>query len=399
MFKMCVAGRLSRSHVLIAATLLGIQPFQLAHAQTLYVISGTPTNTGPESIPVLLYSVIEGKPHLESTLVPRGDGLFSVLDDLNGNYAILSPHGLPSSVSVLRTKPALSSSLYPISEAAIGELAESLLILRETSLTRLAVPLRGNKPANEASVEMIPLSMKGEAKTAPLSSIDYGQFIFAGVPGGPEGGFTPVGRIVKGRLVLPIGGSSKELLDLPPLLQTDHGGQQVSVLAASAHYVVLCLPQSRSDLASQHGETFTTLFIKDRLLNKWLDYRLKGNVSRSRLFGDWLASIQESWHSDNVSNPGRDNESPDVAARFKYGEGGLADIPGILLLDNLATASHMQIRTGEEDSEILNIMGNRICYRVNDSVFEATIAKDGIKDERRIARAPELQSVHWAFWE
>jgi hypothetical protein len=109
--------------------------------------------------------------------------------------------------------------------------------------------------------------------------------------------------------------------------------------------------------------------------------------------------MEESSHTGNVSNPGRTEESAEVARSFKYGEGSLAEIPGILLLDNLKNGTHLEINTGEEDSEILNITGGHVCYRVNDSIFEAEITGSGIEGKRELGHAPELESAHWAFWQ
>jgi hypothetical protein len=41
---------------------------------------------------------------------------------------------------------------------------------------------------------------------------------------------------------------------------------------------------------------------------------------------------------------------------------------------------------------------NHICYRVNDSIFEAEIVGGGIGKAVKIGHSPELQSAHWAFW-
>ncbi|WP_157466538.1 hypothetical protein [Edaphobacter aggregans] len=368
-------------------------------ARTLYVISGTPTNYSPEGVAVQLFTLTEGKPHLEDTLVSARDGLYSIQSDLSGSYAIFSPHGVPSRVRILRTGPSLSSADYSIDGGIAQGIDSKLLMIGDKFNTSLIVPVHRTGAGGPPSVMVIPLNKSGEPQKIPLSSVTLEQLTFTGVPGGPEGAYSPIGRIANGHVVFSIEGFSERLSDLPTRLQSGHEGEQIGVVAASQNFVVLSLPSRRSDLESQHGETFRTLFVKDRRLNQWREVRLKGNVSRSRLFGDWLASIEESWQSDNVSNPGREeSESADVARLFKYGEGAFANIPGVLLLDNLETKTHVEIKTGEEDSEVLDVTDNHICYRVNDSIFEGEINGEGIGKIVEIGHGPELRSVHWAFW-
>jgi hypothetical protein len=367
-------------------------------AKTLYLITGTLTNDSPEGVAAQLFSLTGGQPHLEDTLVSSGDGLYSFQSDLNGNYAIFYPHGIPSRVRILRASPSLSTSDYSIEGGIAHGIDSKLLMIGDKSNTSLIVPIQRSSAGGAPSVMVIPLNRSGEPQKAALSSVMFDQLIFDGVPGGPEGAYSPIGRIANGHVVFLIEGLSERLSDLPMQLLSGHNGEQIGVVAASPNFLVLSLPSSRADLEGQHGETSATLYIKDRRLNQWRETSLKGNVSRSRLFGDWLASIQESWQRDNVSNPGRDNESAGVARLFKFGEGGFASIPGILLLDNLQTGAHVEIKTGKEDSEILAVQDNHICYRVNDSIFEAEIVAGGIGKAVEIGRSPELESAHWAFW-
>jgi hypothetical protein len=397
MSRMFAVALRSKVKNLLAITLL-LSVFQNLHAQTLYLITGTPTNDGPEGVAVNLYSLRDGEVNFKRTLISEAEGLFGVQEDLRGNYAIMSPHGLLSKITVLKSQPSVAFSSYSVPNAMLA-IDSQLLIIVNDERASLVIPNKWNTGAPQQA-SLIPLhGSNGAVQQLTLGSVDFSRFVFGGVPGGPEPGFSPIGRIGKGYMRMFFGGSTKQIVPVPPELQHGHDGKQIAIVAASDSYVALSMPSSTDELEGQHGNTTRPLFVLNIAHGNWHTLPLKGNVSRSRLFGDWLASIEESYKPNNESNPGRLDEDPDVARLYKYGEGAFAEIPGVLLLDNLRSGRHLEIRTGAEDSEVLNITGDQICYRVNDSIFEGEISANEVVAVKLLGRSKELHNAHWAFWE
>ena len=61
------------------------------------------------------------------------------------------------------------------------------------------------------------------------------------------------------------------------------------------------------------------------------------------------------------------------------------------------TGARVGLSTGEPDSEVLLVSGDRVVDRVNDSRFAGTISGGQIVDGKRIATGPEVAGVHWIF--
>ena len=72
--------------------------------------------------------------------------------------------------------------------------------------------------------------------------------------------------------------------------------------------------------------------------------------------------------------------------------------PGVLVLQNLQDNRRIRLETHQEDSEILFVSGDSVLYRVNDSIFRATIVGDALRDTSLLARDEDVPEVHWIFW-
>ncbi len=128
-----------------------------------------------------------------------------------------------------------------------------------------------------------------------------------------------------------------------------------------------------------------------------------------RIFGQWLATIDEVWQPgdpENANSPGCSSERgwgsatlPNV--REAYGCGRATDtyVPGTLFLDDLVDGRRIAIHTGQEDSEILDIRKDGlVLYRVNDSIFSAQIEGDKLSAPTLIVKDEDVPEVHWVFW-
>jgi hypothetical protein len=65
---------------------------------------------------------------------------------------------------------------------------------------------------------------------------------------------------------------------------------------------------------------------------------------------------------------------------------------------NLETKQKVRVHTGEEDSEILWVGNERVLYRVNDTIYQASIAGDRVKDVSVLVKADDVTEIHWVFW-
>ena len=140
-----------------------------------------------------------------------------------------------------------------------------------------------------------------------------------------------------------------------------------------------------------------SLFIHALKNHKWATLDIPGNVSRSRLFGMWLASISGNYRAGNEDNPGREDESKQTQRSYAFGVGGSATIPGKLILDNLDDGRRVTIDAGVEDSEILLVEGAVVIFRVGDSIFRANIEEKKLGPRRLLLQDPRVEQIHWAI--
>jgi hypothetical protein len=108
---------------------------------------------------------------------------------------------------------------------------------------------------------------------------------------------------------------------------------------------------------------------------------------------------------DHQPGPGRKSERsretdrlPNVQEQYSIFAGKWVLAPGILVLQNLADGRKIRIETGQEDSEILRVEGETVLYRVNDTIYQAKIVGDQIKDAIVIVKDEDVPEIHWAFW-
>src|SRR5205823_12826817 len=71
---------------------------------------------------------------------------------------------------------------------------------------------------------------------------------------------------------------------------------------------------------------------------------------------------------------------------------------GRLHLYNIRSRQQYSMQTGQGDSEILLVDGNTVYYRVNDSLYRATIGQTAIGAPVKIVTDSSIQLAHWAFF-
>lgn len=179
----------------------------------------------------------------------------------------------------------------------------------------------------------------------------------------------------------------------PPSLRTGEAGFDLK--AINDRYLVL------RNLSSG-------TLVQDRSRNTWQKIPIEGDRSRLRLFGEWLATDVELESSGpfGVDKPEKSGERDSRTNRLPsvYGEYGSycsynhRSFPGVLIIQNLVDGRTIRIDTHQEDSEILSVNGTLVLYRVNDSIYQATIAGKQIQGATLIAKDDDVPEVHWIFW-
>lgn len=72
--------------------------------------------------------------------------------------------------------------------------------------------------------------------------------------------------------------------------------------------------------------------------------------------------------------------------------------PGSLHLYNIRSRQNYTIQTNQGDSEILLVDGNTAYYRVNDTLYQASIGQASVGTPVKILSDTNVQMTHWAFF-
>ncbi len=72
--------------------------------------------------------------------------------------------------------------------------------------------------------------------------------------------------------------------------------------------------------------------------------------------------------------------------------------PGILVLQNLEDGRKIRVETGQEDSEVLAVRGQTILYRVDDTIYQASIVGTRLQNISVAVKDDNVPEVHWVFW-
>jgi len=74
-------------------------------------------------------------------------------------------------------------------------------------------------------------------------------------------------------------------------------------------------------------------------------------------------------------------------------------MPGEIDIYNFQDGREVAIRTGQQDSEVLDVSkSGQVVYRVNDKIFLSQIEGTQLTRAALIAQGDDVPEVHWAFW-
>ena len=375
-----------------------------------YFLAATPTNYSPRAFPASLYAVdAKGKLQLVRQLVDGSNGVYDV-EDLGDNLlAIASPHVVPTQLSIVHKETPTNVDNVAINPEA-RPLINSLdcLTLLDTNATR-PYRLFSLVDRDGLIVKKLSLPLPGDASIDRLSAArpqDYANPLVSGLPGGPEYGFGLFVSREGEQLLLKVGNALTSVSKVPETLfpALPGGKRDISIVAASPSYFIICKGHNAEELAA--GNITTTLdFVHDLKSDVWKQLSVPGNYSRQRIFGPWLAVIEQFAHANNPTNPGRSKERstatadrPNTQAEYAAFQGKDSSIPGLLLLNNLKDGRRIELQTQAEDSEILLVtQAELVLYRVNDSIYQGRIARNSLRDVSLVVQDDDVPEIHWAF--
>jgi hypothetical protein len=383
----------------------------------LYFLAATTTQHGDSSYPVVLYRAnAHGKLELAREVVPQSEGAEFIFAWGDAIFA-LHPHNMPVGVAIIHTGDPMraddvtfdSKGIRPIPSATtIAVAPDGSAALLAPWITNLTDPPHLPEHFNVRLARIASDSGGSGPRVQFDTWSDYANLRREGATGGPNYVAALIGSAESDDLVMEIFGHSIVVDKLPPNLRMTAAKVVPAVVAASDRYMVLTRQHTREEVSAGKLGDSTELSVRDRLGDRWSAIQAEGNSSTLRLFGQWLAAVVGTWSPNHpMPNPGRENERteakktdllPPTQTLYRSFVGHNMLLPGILTLQNLADGRKIRIETGQEDSEILKVQGDVLLYRVNDTIYQARIDGDHLKDTTVIVKDEDVPEVHWAFW-
>jgi hypothetical protein len=214
-----------------------------------------------------------------------------------------------------------------------------------------------------------------------------------------------------GRLVMPLGGYAVEVPPPLPLgLRFEEG--PVPELVLNNGFLLAAIPGA-PEPQSTSGLGKLTYRVYDRAGGAWKTLTVPGNLSRNvRAFGPWISGMVDEDASKHVNagvrtnlspprvSPGRTERPQEWRATGRPIDGWLEGFyyrPGILFLYHVPSGRYIQWDTRQGDSEILLVENGEVYYRVNRSIYRATIGENAIGKPTPIVEADEVPDIHWVF--
>ena len=106
---------------------------------------------------------------------------------------------------------------------------------------------------------------------------------------------------------------------------------------------------------------------------------LKGNVLNSNIWGDWLGAVES--YEENLEGIYKIYQKPNAT----------------LYLYNIPQNKLLQWNSHSNNAEILHIEDNEVYYRINDTLYKASILEDSIGEPEVIWQSDILKNVHWLW--
>jgi hypothetical protein len=364
-------------------------PQQAGPGRRLYLLTASPTIYGPVTYPADLYTIGEdNKLQLVRHVVPAEDGVDFVLGSPNA-LVVAHPHISPTALEIIHfDDPGSVDTIKPSlgQRSVVGGFMVDL-----PSHTIIALDLASPPEQTPFQLSLMGIDLRksdsGQRITdhLPWDTVEYARA--QGEAGGPLEGRSP---------------------HLAGTLPKDGGG------ALEGHVTALLCANDRFSVFAESAATFeetlkrtsSGVVVADRQLETSRKITIRGSQSRYRLFGSWLAVLIVEPATGHTVNPGTELQRkkatatlPSVTEAYDHAMGIEGKwLPGILELINLESGNVIQWNTGQSDSEILDVSGDEVLYRVNYQIFTASVTGGQLDKSVLVAEDKNVPEVHWVFW-
>ncbi len=376
---------------------------QPSSGSRLYLLAASPTLYSPATYPAELYSVGEGKKlQFVRRVAPAEDGVDFVLS-APGALVVGHPHLFPKVFDIIHfDDPATGDRIMPDLD---GRNVFNAFIVNPPGRTLLGLRLN-TSPLSHPTLMGVDLqrTVPQARVTDPLPWRMLSDARVEGATGGPLQGR---GWGLAGTLT-----ASGRVWHTPEVDITLAPRTSVEPPGWDGRFTGLTCQNERFSIfaaAARHEErlarTATTLLVTDSKLGTSQTITVPGSQSRFRLFGSWLAVLVVETARGQSAMLGAGSQRKIATKELPSVAEGYADalymkqwLPGALELINLESGAVIRKQTGQADSEILSVSGDRVIYRVNRQIFEAPILDGRLGDSELLVEDENVSEVHWVFW-
>jgi hypothetical protein len=406
--------KLSTIRVVLAATVLVLGLMEAraypSDSDALYLLSGTFAYGA--SLPVNLYCLDANAASAPSLVRQVADGMNCVLEDHERRRLVVgTPAGRPTDFQIINMDMPSKHVLVRIPYDPEDVLPGAIYLLD--------APQKGDFLA-------LALGRKWKEPFLPYSELTAAEF---DVPDSPIVKL-PLDRLGSVRVSGFVGGALPGQQQIPEVR-----GDPLHILLADPKGWSLGLPRPaywHSDPATEgylmvvNNDVISVLAsapggfdLFNKKTKEWSRVSMPFTSTRIRGFGPWVAAIAEesapietkliAGGTHTVTSlPVAGRESPGARKRRKMEIGpkmtvdslfqaALRVYPGKLMIFNAVSGAMLQISTGEGDSEVLLATDEAVFYRVNDSLYRASVSAAGLGKPVKLAEGAEIVQAHWAF--
>ena len=386
---------------LAVALALCLETVEPSVAQTFYLVAGAPSHS-PETHATVLSIVKEGKVEPIRTLMTQAEGSRSIHINYEARRVVVT-----SSSEATQAHIAIVDMDHPETELNV----EPTIDFGVVDEGFLDVPGQGHLyyiqkgDVQSAGQTDHAFNLEGPLKLAPISRglLKYRQSFGYALFDSDEFwiAYDPQSGAVTMR-----GPKDQSTIDvappIPPALRPP-GATTARIAARNPFMTALKLPDNRVLVYSVRSGWFAPAPLNDkptvplRAIGPWLIGRsakpmspIANRQSRSKPTPEDL---------DFLNQPKKWPTSVKTGQNHRLSEKHLNDTyTDTLIVFNVDTGKHYQVRTGDANCEVLWIDDSSMYYRVNGSIYVVKIQADGLANPELVTQGEEIWDVHWAFW-
>jgi hypothetical protein len=180
----------------------------------------------------------------------------------------------------------------------------------------------------------------------------------------------------------------------------------------------LAVVSSRDTRVWNGMDGFTPVQLLDRQKGIWHSIEVPGAQSAFRAFGTWLAvhvrynlkpkprrdipEVREDGQAPLKPSPGADRRRQGVSFTGPSFDSRAGDQqiyqPGLIFLYHVPSRRRIVEETGQGDTEVLLVEGDKVLYRCDRILYEARIDGTRLTDKRKLIERDFIADVHWVFY-